>query len=156
MLAAHTRSRPPAPLSAPSARGLPEPEATARDARRRRRLRLRLELLGGLAALLVAIWFLTGAVSAWVAWPLLGLGSVAALDAWLVCGNPTLRLGESRPRRHEALFVGVLAIVNLTVVGAWLAAGNSYFWPGWVMFGTVVLLGLVALGERVARRLPSL
>ena len=139
----------------PSARGLPEPEATARDARRRRRLRLRLELLGGVGALLVAIWLLTGTVSAWVAWPLLGLGSVAALDCWLVCGNPTLRLGEPRARRHEALFVGVLAIVNLTVVGAWLAAGNSYFWPGWVMFGTVVLLGLVALGERVARRLPS-
>ncbi len=147
-----------APGTAPDAgpRGLPEAAAAERDARRRRHLRLRLAPLGAVAALLVLIWWLTGTPSNWIVWPLLGLGLVAALDAWLVAGNPTQRAGQPAGHRNLTLFAGALGLVNLTVVGVWLAAGEGYFWPGWVLFGSVLLLGLVALGARLAERLPPL
>jgi signal transduction histidine kinase len=134
---------------------LPPAEAAARDARRRGRLmRWRLAPLGVVAAILVLIWWLTGAGSAWVVWPLLGLGLVAGLDAWLVAGNPTRRTGEVVEHRALVLFAGVLAIVNLAVIGVWLAADESYFWPGWVLFGSALVLGAAAVAGRFAERLP--
>ena len=90
----------------------------------------------------------------WVVWPLLGLGLVAGHDAWLVAGNPTRRTGEVVEHRALVLFAGVLAIVNLAVIGIWLAADESYFWPGWVLFGSALVLGAAAVAGRFAERLP--
>jgi signal transduction histidine kinase len=139
-----------------SSGALPEAEAAARDARRAGRLKLRLSILGALTGLLVVIWFLTGSVSDWIVWPLLGLGLVAGLDAWLVAGNPTPRTGEAVRNRSLMLFAGVLGVVNLDVIGIWIASGESYFWPAWVMLGSALLIGLAALGGRIAPRLPRI
>ena len=82
---------PPEGLSFAGPRTLPDAEARARDERRGRRLRHRLAVIAGLASLLVVIWLLTSAGSAWIVWPLLGLAALAALNAWLTLGNPTPR-----------------------------------------------------------------
>ena len=50
--------------------------------------------LGIVAAVLVAIWALTGPELPWIAWPLLGIGFVAAMDAWRVLATPPVRESE--------------------------------------------------------------
>ncbi len=48
-------------------------------------------IVGAVAGVLVLVWALTGTDKPWIVWPLLGLGLVAALDAWAVLGNRPLR-----------------------------------------------------------------
>jgi hypothetical protein len=124
-----------------------------------RRLRVRLAVLGTLGLVCVIVWALTSGAYFWPIWPLLGLGLVAGLDAWRVLGNPPLRetdlAGGRQPREVRRLrglraYAGALAIINLFLVGIWLASGGSYFWPVWPMLGSALAVGLKAL------RWPSL
>jgi hypothetical protein len=39
---------------------------------------------------------------------------------------------------------GNLAILNLFLIGIWVAGGAGYFWPAWVMLGSAVALALKA------------
>jgi hypothetical protein len=55
-------------------------------------------------------------------------------------------------RRRLLLKAGVLAIVNLVLVGVWLAGGGAYFWPVWPMLGSVIVLALNALPVTAALR----
>lgn len=151
----------PAPLLR-AARVLPDAEAEALERQSRRKL-------GILAAVLVAIWALTGPHLPWIVWPLLGIGLVAALDAWRVHASPPLRetdlsgaedraaalrkLVQSRRFRYRA---GALLILNVFIVGVWVAAGPSdYFWPAWVMLGSAIAVGLDALPRPAGRGVRS-
>ena len=134
-------------------RVLSDAEAEQLQHRRRRGLRVRASILGAVALVIVAVWALTGAPNAWPVWPLLGLGLVVALDAWQVLGSLPPRRSdladEPNPRalqRRRAVraTAGKLAIVNVFLIGIWLAAGAGYFWPAWVMLGSCVALGLKA------------
>ena len=49
-----------------------------------------------------------------------------------------LRLTRRRRLRHHA---GAHVVLNLFIVGVWLASGSSYFWPAWVMLGSAVAVG---------------
>ena len=132
---------------------LSDAEAAEVQLRRRHGLRVRAGLLGGVALLLLAIWALTGAPNAWPVWPLLSLGLIAGLDAWAVLGNPPARLSELgdgldaralRRRRTLQSTAGRLAILNLFLVGIWMAAGAGYFWPAWALLGSAIAFGLKA------------
>lgn len=37
-------------------------------------------------------------------------------------------------------------VINLFLIGVWAVTGFGYFWPGWVLAGWAVLLGLDAWG----------
>ena len=133
---------------------LSDSEAIERQAMRRRRLGFRLGALGIVAAVVLSVWALTGATDLWPVWPLLALGLIASLDAWLVLSYPPLRLSEAadaeslrtlRRRRRLRTDAGALAILNLFVIGVWAAAGAGYFWPAWVLLGSAVALALKAL-----------
>jgi hypothetical protein len=57
--------------------------------------------------------------------------------------------GEPNPRalarrRGVRAATGKLAIVNVFLIGIWLAGGAGYFWPVWVMLGSAILLALKA------------
>jgi hypothetical protein len=100
------------------------------------------------------VWGLTGAPNAWPVWPLLGLGLVGGLDAWIVLSYPPLRRSEVsdessarvlRRQRGLRTCAGALAIVDLFTIGVWLAAGAGYFWPAWVILGSVIAVALKAL-----------
>ena len=39
----------------------------------------------------------------------------------------------------------MLAILDLFTIGIWLAGGGGYFWPAWVLLGTVIAVALKAL-----------
>ena len=144
-------------------RVLPDVEADGVQANRRQHLVRRSLSLGIVAGVLVAIWALTDPGLPWIVWPLLGLGLIAGLDAWHVGSTPPLResdlagahdrdaafrrLTKSRRLRH---LIGVLVILNLFIVGVWLASGSSYFWPAWVMLGSAIAIAIKAL-PRLAR-----
>jgi signal transduction histidine kinase len=139
-------------------RVLPAVEAEAVQEARKRRLYWRLGSLGIVAGVLIAIWALTDPGLPWIVWPLLALGLIAGLDAWHVLSMPPLseadlagaadrdaeflRLTRRRRLRHHA---GAHVVLNLFIVGVWLASGSSYFWPAWVLLGSVVAVAIKAL-----------
>jgi len=45
---------------------------------------------------------------------------------------------------------GILAIVDLYLIGLWVLGGAGYFWPAWVLLGSAVALGLKALPHPVS------
>jgi signal transduction histidine kinase len=138
---------------------LADADADELQAARRHRLTLRAASLGVVAAVLVVIWALTDPGLPWIAWPLLGIGFVATLDAWYVFSTRPLRdsdLGGTADRDEELRqlvrqrrlrqIAGALAIVNVLIVGVWAAWGApDYFWPAWVMLGSLAAVGLMAL-----------
>ena len=140
-----------------SPRVLPAEEAERVQADRKRRLRVRTLSIAAIAGVLVAIWALTGPDLPWIAWPLLGIGLVAALDVWRVVALPPLResdlegddraaaIRRATKRRRFTHRAGSLAILNVFLVGVWIASGSSYFWPAWVMLGSIAALALKAL-----------
>ncbi|HEX2416227.1 MAG TPA: sensor domain-containing protein [Thermoleophilaceae bacterium] len=137
---------------------LGDADAHALQARRVRGLWTRSAALGGLAAIILTVWALTGAPNAWPVWPSLGLALIVGLDAWRVlAGRPVCEsdlpsgsdrvagLRAARHRRSLRLDAGWLAILNLFLIGIWLAAGGGYFWPVWSILGCAVALGVKAL-----------
>ena len=133
-------------------------EAGELQAERTHRLKLRSLSLGIVAGVLIAIWGLTDPGLPWIVWPLLAIAFIAGLDAWHVLSMPPLsesdlagaqdrdaalrRLRKRRRLRHHA---GAHVILNLFIVGIWLASGSSYFWPAWVMLGSAVAIAIKAL-----------
>jgi hypothetical protein len=97
---------------------------------------------------------LTGSPNAWVVWPLLGLGLAAAMQAWVVLGSPPARLSDLgggpnvrvlQRRRSLRDTAGKLVILNVFLIGIWLAGGAGYFWPVWVMLGSGLLFALKSM-----------
>jgi len=133
-------------------------EAEAVQDARKRHMYWRLGSLGIVAGVLIAIWALTDPGLPWIVWPLLGIGLIAGLDAWRVLSTPPLseadlsgaadrdaellRLTRRRRLRHHA---GAHVVLNIFIVGVWLASGSSYFWPAWVMLGSAVAVAIKAL-----------
>jgi signal transduction histidine kinase len=145
------------PLTASAATGpaaaarpaLTEDQVRALAERRRRGLRYRLIALGTIAFVILAVWALTGAPNAWPVWPVLSMAFLAALDAWRIYTEPAGGFLAARERMNTRRRViatgGTLAIVNLFLIGIWIASGSGYFWPAWVMLGSVVALALKAI-----------
>jgi signal transduction histidine kinase len=133
------------------ARLLTDDEASERQARRVHGLRLRASILVGAAAVILVVWALTGAPNGWPVWPLLGLALIVALDAWKVLGTPPARrsdvggdLRAFRRRRGLRATAGTLAIINLFLIGVWIAGGAGYFWPAWVLLGSAIAIAIKA------------
>jgi hypothetical protein len=94
---------------------------------------------------------------------------VAALDAWFVLAGRRLRESDLdgvggdrqqatrilRRRRRLRLDAGALGIINLTLIGIWVAAGAGYFWPAWPILGCAAVLALKSLrvGDAARERL---
>ena len=143
------------PLSAPAPGAdavrpaLTEEQARAFAESRRQGLRYRLVAYGTIAFVILAIWGLTGAPNAWPVWPVLSLAFIASLDAWRIFTEPVGGfLGASEPpstRRRLIATAGSLAILNLFVIGIWIASGSDYFWPAWVLLGSAVAFALKAM-----------
>ncbi len=144
-----------------SGRVLPDEEAERIQGERRRRLNFRLGSLGIVAAVLIAIWALTDPGLPWIAWPLLALALVGGLDAWHVFSMPPLseddlegaadrsdELARVTRRRRLRHHIGAHVILNVFIVGVWVASNGTYFWPAWVMLGSAVAIAINALPRR--------
>jgi hypothetical protein len=55
---------------------------------------------------------------------------------------PGPRPAHGRRVRSSA---GTLAIVNVFLIGIWIAGGAGYFWPAWVLLGSAAALALKAI-----------
>jgi signal transduction histidine kinase len=139
----------PAPGDAAPRPALTEEQARALTERRRRGLRYRLVAFGTVAFVILAVWGLTGAPNAWPVWPILSLAFIAALDIWRVYTEPVggFAAGHVRMSTGRRILAtgGALAILNLFLIGIWIASGSDYFWPAWVLLGSVVALALKAI-----------
>jgi signal transduction histidine kinase len=139
-------------------RVLTDREADEIQTERKHHLVLRCLSLCIVGCVLIAIWAFTDPSLPWIVWPLLPLGLIAGLDAWRVLASPPIRqsdlagahdreaalrrLIKRRRLRHHA---GAHVILNLFLVGIWLASGSSYFWPAWVMLGSALAIAIKAL-----------
>jgi signal transduction histidine kinase len=142
------------PLVEPSAKpeahpALTEEQVRALAERRRRGLLYRLAALGAVCCVILTIWAITGAPNAWPVWPVMSLAFVGALDAWRVFMEPVGGFAAARelPGRRRRLLAtaGALGIVNVFLIGIWIAGGAGYFWPAWVLLGSAVALALKAI-----------
>ena len=77
------------------------------------------------------------------------------LDACSASHRPGAPTSTARPdprvlqrRRGVRATAGKLAIVNLFLVGIWIASGSHYFWPAWVMLGSALAVALKAVPWR--------
>jgi fatty acid desaturase len=50
-----------------------------------------------------------------------------------------------RRRRRLRVDAGALAIINLALIGIWVAGGAGYFWPVWPILGCAAVLALKSL-----------
>jgi signal transduction histidine kinase len=140
---------------------LPDDEAATVAAGRTRRMRMRVGALSLVGLLLVLIWGLTGMTGTppWFYWPLLGLGLVGGIDAWVAIAGRPLResdLGPGSPRPEEIrrarkarslrLDAGVLGVLNLILIGIWLPSAPGYFWPIWPIVGCAAAVAIKAYG----------
>ncbi len=119
---------------------LSDAQAAELQEHRRQGLRVRASVLGSVALIILIVWALTGAPNAWPVWPLLSLGLIAALDAWGVLGTPPARHSDLDGRAGPARACGAaaalratagkLAIVNVFLIGIWVAAGARLLLAG--------------------------
>jgi signal transduction histidine kinase len=134
-------------------------DAAGLVARRRRNFLLRAAAAGLVASVVVLIWALTSwGETFWPAWPLLGIGWVVAMDAWLSLARRPVRAAEVTGwpdpaagaravarRRRLVVEVGAMGVLNAGLIGVWLLAGAGYFWPIWPLLGTAIAFGVKAI-----------
>ena len=115
---------------------------------------------GGICALLVLVWGLTGAGYFWPEWAIMPLALVLAVHAWVeaVEERPALRIGG----RGLATQLGASVALLGFLVCVWALTTRGYFWPVWPALGLAVALVVhLALawatrGNRLARRVDAL
>jgi signal transduction histidine kinase len=110
-------------------------------ARRLRALMIHAEVTAALGFGLVAIWALTTREYFWPVWPLLPLGLLLCVHAWVVVvllnpGIPRALAGS----RALAIELGIAALLCCFFVGIWAASTQGYFWPIWPLLAFALVL----------------
>jgi signal transduction histidine kinase len=131
------------------------------EAMRRYRLRaLRIEAgtAGGLVLLMTIIWAATGQGYFWPEWVLLPLALLVGIHALIELVDRKLPAEKRGLATHGAV---VLALF-LFLTAVWAVTSRGYFWPGWVLLGLAIplgihyLVGLTARRDRLTRRVETL
>ncbi|MGO9959351.1 MAG: sensor histidine kinase [Solirubrobacteraceae bacterium] len=110
--------------------------------------RSELYLPGLILAVAMIVWALTGVGYFWPSWVLVGLAFVLGLTA-------AARWASRRSTGGSRLMAGVGAVGVVTspiLVLIWLITGAGYFWPAWSMLGYAIVMGLIWIIRRPARR----
>jgi hypothetical protein len=125
----------------------------------RQRQLLRRRMLGyhaGVALALVlgqvVIWRSVATGYFWPEWVMLPLALVLAIHVWVEIVVARLRAADARAL---AIHAGVVAALVVFLTLVWAVTGRGYFWPGWVLLGLAIPLGIHAL-VAWARRLGRL
>lgn len=129
----------------------PEPRA---DGQRRVLRRRMLAYHAGVAVALVlsqvVIWRSTGGGYFWPEWVVLPLALLLAIHAWVEV--VVAKLPASRPdARALAIHAGVVVALLVFLTAVWAVTSGAYFWPGWVLLGLAIPLGIHALVARTRR-----
>jgi signal transduction histidine kinase len=143
-------------LAASSAPGSPE------DMRRYRLRALWIECgaAAGLVVLTTIIWAATGRGYFWPEWVLLPLALLVVIHALVELVDRKLEAG--RLTRGMAIHGGVVLALFAFVTVIWAVTWHNSFWPGWVLLGLAIplgvhwLVGVSARRDRLARRVETL
>jgi hypothetical protein len=150
-------SRPAARSSA--AAGMPrirtsEPDARTSAAQRRAHRRVLVFHAGAVLALVlsqVVVWHSAGAGYFWPEWVILPLGLILTIHAWVEFVEEAF--GEARAAtRGLAIHAGIVAALGAFLTLVWALTSQGYYWPGWVLFGLAITLGIHGVITLAGRR----
>jgi signal transduction histidine kinase len=110
------------------------------------------QIAGGVAALFLVIWAVTGGGYFWPAWPWLGF----ALAAGLIVAWRWPRLAPPGPRRGLETQGAISLCLFAFVFFVWALSGGGYFWPVWPLIGLAIafIVHLMILRARGADLRP--
>ena len=128
---------------------------------RRRALWIEGATAAGLVLVTTIIWAVTGRGYFWPEWVLLPLALLFAIHAVVELVDEKLA-SEPPPTRGLAVHGGVVVALFAFVTAVWAVTSRGSFWPGWVLLGLAIPLGIHALvsragsRDRLARRVETL
>jgi hypothetical protein len=136
--------------------GASKPRTDARTSATQRRARRRVLAFhaGAVLALVlsqVVVWHSAGAGYFWPEWLMLPLGLVLAVHAWVEVVDEAFAKA-SAAARGLAIHAGSVAALGIFLTLIWAVTSQGYYWPGWVLFGLAIPLGIHAVIVLAGRR----
>jgi hypothetical protein len=126
----------------------------ASESRRRSRRRVLTFHAGAVLALVlsqVVVWHSAGGGYFWPEWLMLPLGLVLALHAWVELVDEAFA-NASAAARALALHAGTAVALGGFLTLVWAVTSTGYYWPGWVLFGLALPLGIHGIVVLARRR----
>jgi signal transduction histidine kinase len=117
----------------------PSPEAMRRY--RLRALRIETATAAGLVLLMTIIWAATGQGYFWPEWILLPLALLVGIHALVELVDRKLPPGRGLTQ-GIAIHGGVVLALFLFLTAVWAVTSRTSFWPGWVLVGLAIPLGI--------------
>jgi hypothetical protein len=126
----------------------PEPRTDARTSAAQRGAHRRVFAFHASAVLAlvlsqVVVWHSAGAGYFWPEWVMLPLGLILAIHAWVVFVDEIFAKA-SAATRGLAVHAGIATALGVFLTLIWAVTSQGYYWPGWVLFGLVIPLGIHA------------
>jgi hypothetical protein len=134
----------------------PKPGTDARASATQRRAHRRVLAFhaGAVLALVlsqVVVWHSAGAGYFWPEWVILPLGLILAIHAWVEFVDEVF--GKASAVMHGlAIHAGIAAALGVFLTLIWVVTSQGYYWPGWVLFGLAIPLGIHAVIALAVRR----
>jgi hypothetical protein len=99
----------------------------------------------------VVVWHSAGAGYFWPEWVMLPLGLILAIHAWVEFVDEAL-VKSSAATRGLAIHAGIAAALGVFLTLLWAVTSQGYYWPGWVLFGLAIPLGIHGIIVLAGRR----
>jgi hypothetical protein len=132
----------------------PKRDARTSEAERRAHRRVLAFHAGAVLAIVlsqVVAWNSAGAGYFWPQWVMLPLGLILAIHAWVELVQETFA-EASPPARGLVIHAGVVAALGVFLTLLWAVTSEGYYWPGWVLFGLAIPLGIHGVVVLARRR----
>jgi Putative sensor len=102
----------------------------------------------------VVVWHSAGAGYFWPEWVMLPLGLILAIHAWVEFVDEAFGKA-SAAARWLAIHAGIMVALGVFLTLVWAVTSHGYYWPGWVLFGLAIPLGIHAVIFLAGRRRHS-
>jgi hypothetical protein len=139
----------------------PRTDARMSAAQRRAHRRVLAFHAGAVLALVLSqvfVWRSAGGGYFWPEWVMLPLGLILAIHAWVEFVDEAFAKA-SAATRGLAIHAGIVAALGVFLTVLWAVTSQGYYWPGWVLFGLAIPLGIhvviVLAGKRGHPEAPT-
>jgi hypothetical protein len=89
----------------------------------------------------VVVWHSAGAGYFWPEWLILPLGLILAMHNWVEFVDEAFPKA-SAAARGVAIHAGIAAALGVFLTLVWAVTSQGYYWPGWVLLGLAIPLGI--------------
>ena len=124
--------------------------ATQRQARRRV-LAFHASAVLALVLSQVVVWHSASGGYFWPEWVMLPLGLILAIHAWVEFVDEAFAKA-SADMRGLAIHAGIVTALGVFLTLIWAVTSQGYYWPGWVLLGLAIPLGIHAVIVLARRR----